>query len=70
MKKVFYYAKEDKNATLAFTTEDTVSQIVKDLKANNCVLVAIYNYESDTVTVYSKRRDYRVTADYEWKANL
>lgn len=70
MKQVWYYEKENKNSTLGFKTQDTITQILKDLKANNCVLVAIYNYETDTIKVYSDRKDYRVMADYEWKANL
>ena len=70
MKQVWYYEKENKNATLGYKTQDTITQILKDLKANNCVLVAIYNYETDTIKVYSDRKDFRVMADYEWKANL
>jgi hypothetical protein len=70
MKKVWYYEKENKNATLGFTTEDSMAQIIKDLRANNCVLVAVYNYDTDTVKVYSDRKEFRVMADYEWKANL
>lgn len=70
MKQVWYYEKENKNATLGFKTQDTNTQILKDLKANNCVLVAIYNYETDTIKVYSDRKEFRVMADYEWKANL
>lgn len=70
MKQVWYYEKENKNATLGFTTEDSMAQIIKDLRANNCVLVAVYNYATDTVKVYSDRKEFRVMADYEWKANL
>lgn len=54
MKKVFYHFKENKNATHIYETADALKQIKSDISCNGAVLDAIYNEQTQTVTLYSK----------------
>lgn len=57
-KKVFYHCKGETYRTLARKTNDDISQIKSDIRGNQCILDAVYNYRTRKMTVYSKRKGY------------